>query len=77
MGKVNGKMRQLFQMDISQVTIDIFLKGQELGNYANRYSKAADCNGAPSLFLGHFGYPEDVWSLGEYEYLKPSDCGIS
>ncbi len=56
---------------VSQATIEIFLKGQALGNYANRYSKAADCNGSPSLFLGHFGYPEDVWSLGEYEYLRP------
>ena len=66
------KLAPVIPEGISQATIEIFLNGQELGNQANRYSRAADCNGAPSLFLGHFGYPEDVWSLGDYETLRPT-----
>lgn len=67
---INWKNAPVIPEEISQTTIDIFIKGQENGNIANRYSRAADCNGVPSLFLGTFDYPEDTWELGDFESLR-------
>jgi len=55
---------------ISQRTLGIYQKGQELGNNPQAFSKIGDCESTPTWFMGAFdGKPED-YSLGTYTYLQ-------
>jgi hypothetical protein len=55
---------------ISHRAIEIYRKGQELGNNPRAFSKIGDCESTPTWFLGAFdGKPTD-YSLGPYTYLQ-------
>jgi hypothetical protein len=50
--------------------LEIYRRGQELGNSSTAFSKVGDCEATPSWFLGAFdGNPGD-YSLGDYSYLQ-------
>lgn len=55
---------------LSQRAIDIYLRGLELGNTANVFSKVGDCGGTPSWFLGSFDLDPKYYSLGEFQHLS-------
>ncbi len=54
---------------ISATTRQIFLQGQELGNYAGVFAKVGDSITASQLFLTPIGLGQ--MQLGDYEYLQP------
>jgi hypothetical protein len=54
---------------VSQRTVQIYQKGQELGRDPHRFSKIGDCQNVSSYFLSPFEHPS-VYRLGEYENLQ-------
>jgi hypothetical protein len=56
---------------ISARTLEIYRRGQELGNNPQAFSKIGDCESTPTWFLGAFdGKPAD-YALGSYANLQP------
>ena len=56
---------------IGKAPIEIYQRGQELGNHPNTFSKIGDCGSTPAWFLGDFDRGPRYYSLGEYQYLAP------
>jgi hypothetical protein len=50
--------------------LEIYARGQELGNNPQAYSKIGDCESTPTWFLGPFDGKPEEYSLGEYAYLQ-------
>ncbi len=50
--------------------LEIYARGQELGNNPQAYSKIGDCESTPAWFLGPFDGKPEEYSLGEYAYLQ-------
>jgi hypothetical protein len=50
--------------------LEIYARGQELGNNPQAYSKIGDCESTPAWFLGPFDGKPEEYSLGEYTYLQ-------
>ena len=57
--------------EISDRVFEIYLRGVELGNNPNSFSKVGDCGTTPSWFLGDFDRGPDSYELGGYTYLVP------
>jgi len=55
---------------ISQTVIEIYQRGQELGNDPRAFSKAGDCESVTEWFLADFDKGEAYYSLGEYSELE-------
>lgn len=55
---------------VSERVIEIYQRGQELGNNAGAYSKVGDCGATPAWFLGDFDGKAKHYSLGEYNELQ-------
>lgn len=45
------------------------MRGLELGNNPNAFSKIGDCGSTPAWFLGDFDRGPRYYNLGEYDYL--------
>ena len=55
---------------ISQTVIEIYQRGQELGNDPRAFSKVGDCESVTEWFLADFDKGEAYYSLGEYSELE-------
>lgn len=55
---------------LSQKVIDLYRKGQELGNNPGAFSVIGDCDSTPTWFLGDFDRGPGYYSLGEYKELR-------
>ena len=55
--------------EISDHVIEIYQRGQELGNNPGAFSKLGDCGSTPSWFLGDFDRGPSYYSLGAYQEL--------
>jgi len=54
---------------LSQEVIDLYKKGQEMGNNPHAFSVIGDCDSTPSWFLGDFDRGLLYYSLGGYSDL--------
>jgi hypothetical protein len=55
---------------VSERVIEIYQRGQELGNNPGAYSKVGDCGATPAWFLGDFDGKPEHYSLGEHNELQ-------
>ena len=55
---------------INDTVIEIYKRGQALGNNPNAFSKVGDCESVTEWFLADFDKGEAYYSLGDYEYLE-------
>lgn len=55
---------------ISDHVVEIFRKGQALGNNPHAFSKIGDCGSTPTWFLGDFDRGEEYYRLGRYTSLQ-------
>jgi hypothetical protein len=54
---------------VTDTARDIYQRGQDMGNYDNRFSKVGDCQNVSSVFLSVFDDPEE-YALGEFDSLQ-------
>jgi len=54
---------------VSDHALEIYRRGQELGNHPQAFSKIGDCGSTPAWFLGDFDRDASLYSLGEYGSL--------
>ena len=50
--------------------LEIYQRGQEMGNDSHAFSKLGDSETFTTWFLAPFDQSEDIYRLGEYEYLQ-------
>jgi len=55
--------------NVSTRVNEIYMRGLELGNNPNAFSKIGDCGSTPAWFLGDFDRGPRYYNLGEYDYL--------
>jgi hypothetical protein len=55
---------------ISERALEIYRRGQQLGNSPSAFSKVGDCEATPSWFLGAFDGNPNEYSLGSYGDLQ-------
>jgi hypothetical protein len=55
---------------ISENTKNIYLRGIEMGNNPNAFSKIGDCGSTPAWFLGDFDRGPEFYELGDHDYLE-------
>ncbi len=55
---------------ITPNSVQIFQRGQKLGNHPNAFSKVGDCGSTPAWFLGDFDRGPRYYNLGHYTYLQ-------
>lgn len=55
--------------EVTDTAREIFQRGQEMGNHADRFSKVGDCQNVTAFFLTSFDDP-DQHDLGEYAHLQ-------
>jgi len=56
--------------NVSSLVIEIYRRGQEVGNSPSAFSKIGDCEATPSWFLGAFDGSPGEYSLGSYPDLQ-------
>jgi hypothetical protein len=56
--------------EIRETTRNIYLRGLELGNNPQAFSKIGDCGSTPAWFLGDFDRGLKYYRLGEFQYLQ-------
>jgi hypothetical protein len=54
---------------VSDHVLEIYRRGQELGNNPKAFSKIGDCGSTPAWFLGDFDRGPSYYRLGKYTYL--------
>ena len=54
---------------VSDRVLEIYRRGQELGNNPRSFSKIGDCGSTPAWFLGDFDRGPSYYGLGEYQNL--------
>lgn len=54
---------------VSDHVLEIFQRGQELGNNPRAFSKIGDCGSTPAWFLGDFDRGPSYYRLGKYQNL--------
>ena len=54
---------------VSDAVLEIYQRGQELGNNPHAFSKIGDCGSTPAWFLGDFDRGPSYYRLGKYQNL--------
>ncbi len=54
---------------VSEAVLEIYQRGQELGNNPQAFSKIGDCGSTPAWFLGDFDRGPSFYRLGKYQNL--------
>lgn len=54
--------------EVSAHVVDIFRRGQQMGNNPHAFSVVGDCQSEPNVFLGI--YATDRYALGDWAYLQ-------
>jgi hypothetical protein len=55
---------------VSDHVLEIYQRGQELGNNPHTFSKIGDCGSTPAWFLGDFDRGPSYYRLGKYQSLE-------
>jgi len=64
------KEAPIIPSQISASALEIYRRGQALGNNPHRFIKVGDCDATPTWFLGDFDLGTRYYSLGKYQSLQ-------